>query len=80
VYGAYGAKVPATITTPGWTQLSSSHVLKKKVTHLKLHVKGRTFRWLVVWIVKAPAASQGTPQAPGQVALSEVALYPPASS
>jgi hypothetical protein len=80
VYGANGAKAPATITTPGWKLLSSSHELKKTVTHLKLHAKGRSFRWLVVWIVKAPAASQGTPQAPGHVALSEVALYPPASS
>lgn len=80
VYGANGAKAPATITTPGWTQLSSTHVLKKTVTHLKLHAKGRAFRWLVVWIVKVPAASQGTPQAPGHVALSEVALYPPSSS
>ncbi len=80
VYGANGAKAPATITTPGWTQLSSSHVLKKTVTHLKLGAKGRAFRWLVVWIVKAPAASQGTTQAPGHVALSEVALYPPPSS
>ncbi len=79
VYGANGAKAPATITTPGWTQLSSTHVLKKTVTHLKLHAKGRAFRWLVVWIVKVPAASQGTPQAPGHVALSEVALYPPSS-
>ncbi len=80
VYGAGGAKAPATITTPGWKLLSSSHVLKKTVTHLKLHVKGHAFRWLVVWIVKAPPSSQGTPQAPGQVALSEVALYPPPSA
>lgn len=80
VYGAGGAKAPATITTPGWKLLSSSHVLKKTVTHLKLHTKGHAFRWLVVWIVKAPPSSQGTPQAPGQVALSEVALYPPPSA
>ncbi len=77
VYGATGAKAPATITEPGW-MLLSSHVLKKKVTHLKLHTAGKAFSYLVVWITKAPAVSQGTATAPGHVALSEVALYPPA--
>ncbi len=80
VYGANGAKAPTTITEPGWTLLSGSHVLKKKVTHLKLRTEGKAFSFLLVWIVKAPAASQGTATAPGHVALSEVALYPPASS
>ncbi len=77
VYGATGAKAPVTITEPGWTQLSRSHVLKKKVTHLKLRAEGKTFGFVLVWIVKAPLASQGTPTAPGHVGLSEVALYPP---
>jgi hypothetical protein len=80
MYGANGTKAPSAITDPGWTPLSSSHVLKKTVTHLKLRTEGQAFRWLVVWIVKAPAASKGTPQTPGQVALNEVALFPPASS
>jgi hypothetical protein len=79
VYGANGAKAPALIVDPGWTQLSGSHVLKRKVTHLKLRTEGKAYRRIVVWITKAPPASQGTPQAPGHVALSEVALYPPAS-
>ncbi|MFI5005385.1 MAG: hypothetical protein ACHQE6_10275 [Solirubrobacterales bacterium] len=79
VYGAKGAKAPALIVDPGWTPLSGSHVLKKKVTHLKLRTEGRAYRRIVVWITKAPPASQGTAQAPGHVALSEVALYPPAS-
>ena len=78
VYGAGGAKAPTTITEPGWVLLSGSHTLKKTVTHLRLHTEGHTFRWLVVWLVKAPASAQGTPAAPGHVALSEVALYPPA--
>ncbi len=79
VYGANGAQPPATITTPGWTMLSGSHTLKKKVTHLRLHTAGRPYRYVLVWIVKAPTASQGTPTAPGHVALSELALFPPAS-
>jgi hypothetical protein len=80
LYGANGAKAPTTITEPGWVQLSGSHKLKKTVTHLTLRTAGHAYRWLVVWLVKAPASAQGTPTAPGHVALSEVALYPPASS
>lgn len=81
IYGANGAKVPTTVTEPGWVLLSGSHKLKKKITHLKkLRTEGHSFRWVLVWLVKAPASAQGTPTAPGHVALSEVALYPPASS
>ncbi len=80
LYGANGTKAPTTITEPGWVRLSGSHKLKKAVTHLKLRTEDHAFRWLVVWVVKAPASAQGTPTAPGHVALSEVALYPPASS
>ncbi len=79
MYGATGKQAPATITEPGWTPLVGSHVLKKKLAHLKLHTEGAEFRFIVMWIVKAPIASQGTATAPGHVALSEVALYPPAS-
>jgi hypothetical protein len=79
VYGASGKQAPTTITEPGWTPLVGSRVLKKKLAHLKLHTEGAEFRFVAVWIVKAPAASQGTAAAPGHVALSEVSLYPPAS-
>lgn len=79
IYGAKGAKAPTTITEPGWVLLSGSHKLKKKVTHLKkLRTESRSFRWVLVWLVKAPPSAQGTPAAPGHVALGEVALYPPA--
>jgi hypothetical protein len=78
IYGANSAKAPTTITEPGWVLLSGSHKLKKTVTHLKkLRTESRSFRWVVVWLVKAPASAQGTPTAPGHVELSEVALYPP---
>jgi hypothetical protein len=78
IYGANGTKAPTTITEPGWVLLSGSHKLKKKVTHLKkLRTEGHTFRWVLVWLVKAPASAQGTATAPGHVALNEVALYPP---
>jgi hypothetical protein len=79
LYGTDAHKAPATITEPGWTPLSSSRVLKKKTTTVKLHVAGKTFRYVVVWIVKAPSSAVGTPQAPGHVDLNEVELFPPAS-
>jgi hypothetical protein len=79
LYGTDGHKVPSSITEPGWTPLSSSRVLKKKATKVKLHTGGLTFRFVVVWIVKAPASAVGTPQAPGHVDLNEVELFPPAS-
>ncbi len=80
VYGANGSKAPTSITEPGWTLLSGSRVLKKKVTHLKLRAEAKAFSFLLVWVTKAPAASQGTATAPGHVALSEVVLYPPSAS
>jgi hypothetical protein len=78
LYGATGSKPPATITEPGWTPLSATRVLKKKSTRIKLHV-AKGFRFVVVWVIKAPAAAVGTPQAPGHVDLNEVELFPRAS-
>ncbi|HXA54306.1 MAG TPA: zinc ribbon domain-containing protein [Solirubrobacteraceae bacterium] len=79
LYGANGTKAPATITEPGWVLLSGSHTLKKTVAHLKLRGEGHSYRWLLVWLVQAPPSAQGTAAAPGRVALSEVALYPPSA-
>ncbi len=79
LYGANGHKAPSAITEPGWTQLSATHVLKKRTTHLKLRAGAPAFRFLVVWVVKAPASAIGTAQAPGHVDLNEVELFPPAS-
>jgi hypothetical protein len=77
IYGASGSKAPAAITAPGWTQLSSSHVLKK-TERLKLNTAGKQFRFVVVWLVKAPAGLTGSGQAPARVSLNEVELFPPA--
>ena len=80
IYGASGSQAPTAITEPGWTPLSASHVLKKKSSQLKLNTGGKSFRFLVVWIVKAPASAVGTPQAPGHVDINEVELFPPSGS
>jgi hypothetical protein len=79
IYGANGPKAPSTITEPGWTQLSSTHVLRKKATRLKLRASAKGFRFLLVWLVEAPASAVGTPPAPGHVDLNEAELFPPAS-
>jgi hypothetical protein len=78
LYGTTEKQAPATITEPGWIQLSSTHVLKKRTTHVQLHGK-QALRFVLVWVVKAPASAVGTPQAPGHVDLNEVELFPPAS-
>jgi hypothetical protein len=78
VFGANGHTLPATITDPAWTRLSPPHVVKKKNGLVKLHAAGKGYRFLVLWLTKAPAASVGTPEAPGHVSIGEVVPYPPA--
>jgi hypothetical protein len=77
-YGTADEKAPATITEHGWKQISAARVLKKKTTHVRLHGT-QVLRYLLVWVVKAPQAAVGTPQAPGHVGLNEVELFPPSS-
>jgi hypothetical protein len=78
IYGANGSTLPTTITDPGWTKLKAAHLIKKKTATIKLGSSGKAFRFLVLWLVQAPAASIGTPTAPGHVSFSELVLYPPA--
>lgn len=80
VYGANGEQAPTAITEPGWTPLSASRVLKKKSALLKLKTNGQPYRYVVVWIVRAPASAVGTAQAPGHVDLNEVELFPPSAA
>ena len=76
VYGANGHTLPTSITDPAWVQLSSYLVAKKRSTHIKLRDAAKTFRFVTLWISKAPAASVGTAQAPGHVAVNEFELFP----
>jgi hypothetical protein len=77
VFGANGHKLPAAITDPAWTKLSPRHLVKKKTATIKLATGGGGFRFLVLWLTKAPAASVGAPAAPGHVSIGEVVPYPP---
>ncbi|HEY7830195.1 MAG TPA: hypothetical protein VIC06_06480 [Solirubrobacteraceae bacterium] len=77
VFGANGSKLPATITDPAWTKLTPSHLVKKKAATIKLGTGGKAFRFLVLWLTKAPESAVGTPTAPGHVSINEVVPYPP---
>jgi hypothetical protein len=76
IYGANGTTLPASITDPAWVPLSSYLVQQKKKTHIKLRDSKKAFRFVTLWISKAPAASIGTPQAPGHIAVNELELFP----
>jgi hypothetical protein len=78
VYGANGATPPTSITDPAWVKLSPNVVEKSKHVRLKLQAPKKAFRFVTLWISKAPAASIGTPQAPGHVSLNEVEVFPAA--
>lgn len=75
IYGANGAALPASITDAAWTRLVGLKVLKKKSTTFKLKTNGKKFRYVLLWLVKAPAGS--TAAKPGDVAINEFELFPP---
>lgn len=72
VFAANGHNVPATITDPAWKKLNGPHLLKKKAAKLKLHAGSTAYRFVVLWLTKAPAAEQ-------KISVSELALFPPAN-
>lgn len=76
VYGANGHALPASITDPAWVQLSPLQLEKKKHVRIKLRRSTKAFRFVTLWISKAPAASVGTAQAPGHVVIDELELFP----
>jgi len=75
VYGAAGKTPPASISEPAWKRLAGLKVLTKKTTTLKLKTEGKGYRYIVLWLAKAPASS--TAAAPGTVAINEFELFPP---
>jgi hypothetical protein len=76
VYGANVRTAPTSITDKAWVALSHSLVLAKKHARIKLRDSKKAFRFLTLWISRAPAASVGTPQAPGHVSVNELELFP----
>ncbi|HTY96823.1 MAG TPA: zinc ribbon domain-containing protein [Solirubrobacteraceae bacterium] len=76
VYGTTETKPPVSITEAAWVALSRPLAIKKAHTHFKLLKPKQGFRYVVVWISKAPASAIGTPTAPGHVKVGEVELFP----
>jgi hypothetical protein len=76
IYGAIGNAAPASITDPAWTRLSALLVAKKRVTRIALANPKHAFRFLTLWISKAPASAIGTPQASAHVSVNELELFP----
>lgn len=78
IYGANGTAVPTTITARAWHQLQNATKMAKKHESFKLKDSAHSYRWITLWISRAPAASVGTPTAPGHVSVNEIELFPPA--
>jgi hypothetical protein len=79
VFGANANTLPATITDPAWKKLTASHTIKKKTATIKLGTGGKAYRFIVLWLTKAPESAVGTATAPGHVSIGEIVPYPPAS-
>jgi hypothetical protein len=76
VYGANGHVLPASITDSAWVPLSHALTVKKTTTTIKLRDTTKAFRFIVLWISRAPESAVGTPQAPGHVTVRELELFP----
>ena len=84
VYGSDAATLPSSITDPAWVALTPSFVEKKRHVRIKFGhgsaaiaaAAKQAYRFVTLWISQAPAASVGTPEAPGHVAVNELELFP----
>jgi hypothetical protein len=75
VYGSGGGHLPASIPAPEWKRLAGLKVLKKKSTTLALKTAGKGYRFVLLWLAKAPASSIAA--SPGAVSINEFELFPP---
>jgi len=75
LYGANTQTAPASITDPAWVPLSHSQLVHKRHVLIKLLQPKQAFRFITLWISRAPASS--TAQAPGHVSVNELELFPP---
>ncbi len=69
VYGAKTGSLPTSITDPAWVQLTPYLTVKKHHEHIKLQDSGKGFRFVTLWISKAPAAAS-------HVSVNELELFP----
>jgi hypothetical protein len=70
VYGADGSAAPASITDPAWKRLTGLRVVRKHKARIALSSPAKTFRFVVLWISRAPASAS-------HVSVNELELFPP---
>lgn len=75
VYGSTSKTLPTSITDPAWVHLTRSLLEKNKHARITLGRSTTAFRFVTLWIAKAPAGSIGTAQAPGRVSVNELELF-----
>jgi hypothetical protein len=84
VYGSDAATLPTSITDPAWVALTPSFIEQKRHVRIRFGhgsaaiaaAAKQAYRFITLWISQAPAASVGTPEAPGHVAVNELELFP----
>jgi hypothetical protein len=79
VYGAKTSSLPTSITDPAWVQLTPYLTVKKRHERIKLQDSGKGFRFITLWVSKAPASSAGTAPngaPPNHVSVNELELFP----
>jgi hypothetical protein len=76
VYGANGNALPASISDPAWKRIVGLKVLRRKSTTLALKANGKGYRYILLWLARAPDSS--TAANPGTVSINEFELFPPA--
>ncbi|HXM87531.1 MAG TPA: hypothetical protein VN889_07835 [Solirubrobacteraceae bacterium] len=84
VYGSDAATLPSSITDPAWVALTPSFVEKKRHVRIPFGhgsaalaaAAKQAYRFVTLWISQAPAASVGSAEAPGHVAVNELELFP----
>jgi len=74
VYGATGKTVPTSITDPAWAQLTHAVVIHKRHAKLTLQHQKSSYRYIALWVSKAPSSS--TAAAPGRITVNEIELLP----
>lgn len=73
VYGAKTGSLPTSITDPSWVQLTPYLITKKRHERIKLKDSGKGFRFVTLWISRAPVSDQ-VPSA--HVSVNELELFP----
>ncbi|HEV7942190.1 MAG TPA: hypothetical protein VGP17_05250 [Solirubrobacteraceae bacterium] len=79
IYGTKSSKVPQSLHSEEWVPLSHAHLVQKRKATIKLMEASKSFRQLLVWIIKAPISATG--QFTGtEAAINEIQLYEPSGS